>query len=122
MAKILISEPHPDVRRLLARMVLQLGHEPFLLDAPTPEAFLGADVFLVEPAAPIGAVLAKAAELIAPALPIVFVTVGAPSELDIDPVCQVVKPFRATQLGDAIDRALNRRRRGGCSQAPQACP
>jgi hypothetical protein len=122
MARILINETHPDVRDLLVRMVLQLGHEPLVLDIPTPERFLDAEVFLVEPAAPIGAVLAKAAELIAPSLPIVFVTVGAPAELDIDPAAQVIKPFTATQLGDAIDRALNRHRRDGCPPARGACP
>lgn len=111
MARIVISEPHSDVRTLIARMVLQLGHEPIVLDAPTPEQFLGADLFLVEPAAPIGAILAKAADLIRPDMPIVYVSVEPPPELDIEPAAHVMKPFTSEQLRDAIDRALDRRRR-----------
>jgi hypothetical protein len=106
MARILISEPHEDVRNLLCRMVTDLGHEALVMDVPTPERFLQADLFLVEPAAPIGAVLAKAAHLIRPGLPIVFVSVEPPPELDIEPAGHVMKPFTATQLSDAIDRAL----------------
>ncbi len=92
-------------------MVLQLGHEPVVLDAPTPEQFLGADLFLVEPAAPIGAVLAKAANLIRPDMPVVFVSVEAPPELDVEPAAHVMKPFTSEQLREAIDRALAPRRR-----------
>jgi len=111
MARIVISEPHTDVRTLIARMVLQLGHEPILLDAPTPEQFLGADLFLVEPAAPIGAILAKAAKLIRPEMPIVFVSVEPPPELDVEPVAHIMKPFTTAQLREAIDCALTPRRR-----------
>ena len=106
MARILISEPHEDVRNLLCRMVTDLGHEALVMDVPTPERFLQADLFLVEPAAPIGAVLAKAAHLIRPGLPIVFVSVEPPPELDLEPAGHVMKPFTASQLGDVIDRAL----------------
>lgn len=76
------------------------------MDVPTPERFMRADAFLVEPAAPIGAVLAKAAHLIRPELPIVFVSVEPPPELDVQPAGHVMKPFTAVQLRDAIDRAL----------------
>ncbi len=106
MARIIISEPHADVRALVARMVLQLGHEPIVLRTPMPEQFLGADLFLVEPADPIGAVLVKAASLIAPEMPIVFVSVEAPPELDVEPAAHVMKPFTGEQLRGAIDRAL----------------
>jgi CheY-like chemotaxis protein len=109
MAQILINEPHDDVRRLIVRMVSDLGHEPLVLDVPTPERFLHADVLLVEPAAPLGAVLAKAAQLIRPDLPIVFLSVEPPPELDLEPVAHLMKPFTATQLGDALDRALSAR-------------
>jgi two-component SAPR family response regulator len=108
MARILISEPHEDVRKLLVRMVTDLGHEPLVMDVPTPERFLRADLFLVEPAAPVGAVLAKAAHLIRPEMPIVFVSVEPPPELDVEPVGHVMKPFTSVQLRDAIDRALGR--------------
>jgi hypothetical protein len=93
-------------------MVTDLGHEALVMDMPTPERFLTADMFLVEPAAPIGAVLAKAAHLIRPGLPIVFVSVEPPPELDIEPAGHVMKPFTSTQLSDAIDRALRASRNG----------
>jgi DNA-binding NtrC family response regulator len=109
MARILISEPHEQVRLLLARVVTRLGHEPAIAMAPTPHCFESVDVFMVEPAAPIGAVLAKAARLIDPALPIVCVSVAAPPEIDVEFAACVVKPFTPEQLRDAIERALAKR-------------
>lgn len=92
-------------------MVLQLGHEPIVLNTPMPEQFIGADLFLVEPSDPIGAVLVKAADLIRPDMPIVFVSVEPPPELDVEPAAHVMKPFTSEQLREAIDRALAPRHR-----------
>jgi DNA-binding NtrC family response regulator len=114
MARILISESHDDVRRLLERMVLRLGHEPVAVRAPTPQQLTSADVFLVEPAAPIGAVLAQAAHLIDPTLPLICASVTAPppelAELGISFTATLVKPFTLDQLAAAIERALCARR------------
>ncbi len=110
MARILISEPHDDVRRMLERMVRRLGHEPIAVRAPTPRQLTSADVFVVEPAAPIGAVLAQAAHLIDSSLPLVCASVsGVPAELGelgIVFTAALLKPFTAEQLGAAIDQAL----------------
>ena len=106
MARILISEPHADVRMLLARMVFHLGHEALILDVPTPERFMHSEVFLVETADPIGAVLAKAANIIRPELPIVFLSAESPPDLDLEPVAYLMKPFTVSQLGGAVERAL----------------
>ncbi len=115
MARILISEPHEDVRRLLERMVARLGHEPVAVGGPTPHQLtsadvFGADVFIVEPAAPIGAALARAARLIDPLLPLICASVAAPppelTELGIVFAAALLKPFTLEQLGEAIDRAL----------------
>lgn len=110
MARILISEPHDDVRRLLERMVRRMGHEPVAVRVPTPQQLTSADVFVVEPAAPIGAVLAQAAHIVDPSLPLVCASVsGVPAELGklgIVFTAALVKPFAAEQLGAAIDRAL----------------
>lgn len=117
MARILISEPHEDVRRLLQRMVLRLGHEPIATVAPAPEQLRGADLFLIEPAAPIGAVLAQAAHLIDPAMPLICVSVEPPPPelLDLGIAFDTVlfKPFTLEQLRTAIERALNRHRPDG---------
>jgi len=112
MARILISEPHEDVRRLLERMVARLGHEPVAVGAPTTQQLTSADadVFIVEPAAPIGAVLARAARLIDPSLPLICASVAAPppelADLGIVFAAALLKPFTLEQLGEAIDMAL----------------
>lgn len=117
MAQILISESHEDVRRLLKRMVTRLGHEPVIVGIPAPGQLQSADVLVVEPAAPVGAVLAQAAHLANPALPIICASVTAPPhELGLEFVAALVKPFTAEQLSAAIDRALSTRPAGSSAQ------
>jgi CheY-like chemotaxis protein len=110
MARILISEPHDDVRRLLERMVARLGHEPIVVRVPAPQHLTSADVLLVEPASPVGAVLAQAASIANPSLPLVCASVAAAppelAELGVAFAACLVKPFTLRQLGAAIDRAL----------------
>ncbi|MGH2910855.1 MAG: hypothetical protein ACRDJ3_00095 [Solirubrobacteraceae bacterium] len=110
MARILISESHEDVRRLLERMVTRLGHEPILARVPAPEQLQSADVLVVEPAAATGAVLAQAACIVNPRLPMICASVAAPPsellELGVEFAAALVKPFTANQLDDAIRKAL----------------
>jgi hypothetical protein len=110
MAQILISESHDDVRRLLERMVTRLGHEPVLVKVPVPAQLQSADVLVVEPAAPTGAVLAQAACIVNPALPLICASVTGPppelTELGVEFAASLVKPFTIEQFGAAIDRAL----------------
>ena len=110
MARILISEPHDDVRRLLERMIARLGHEPFLVRAPTPAQLRSADILVVEPAAPAGAALTRAAHAANPMLPIICASVTAPplelAGLGVVFAANVVKPFTAAQLGAAVEQAL----------------
>lgn len=110
MAQILISESHDDVRRLLERMVARLGHEPVCVRVPAPTQLQSADVLVVEPAAPTGAVLAQAACIVNPALPLICASVTGPppelTELGVEFAASLVKPFTSEQLGAAIDRAL----------------
>jgi hypothetical protein len=76
----MISEPHPDVRRLLERMIVRAGDEP--------------------------AQLARAAS---PSLQIVCASVAVPSrELAeiVDFAGALVKPYTAEQLMAIIDQAL----------------
>jgi hypothetical protein len=110
MARILISESHDEVRRLLERMVTRLGHKPILIRVPVPQQLTFADVLVVEPAAPVGAVLAQAMCLINPSLPIICASVAAPppelAELGVVFAASLVKPFTLEQLGAAIEEAL----------------
>ncbi|HYM45981.1 MAG TPA: hypothetical protein VES65_07455 [Solirubrobacteraceae bacterium] len=95
-------------------MVARLGHEPIAVTAPTPQDLTGADVFVVEPAAPISMVLAQAAHLINPSLPLICASVTVPSpdlaELGVVFAACLVKPFTLEQLDRAIDQALLARR------------
>jgi len=124
MARILISEPHADVRRLLVRIVARLGHEPLAPLAPSPEQLRGADLFLIEPSAPIGAVLAQAAHLIDPAMPLVCVSVEPPPQdlldLGIEFAASLLKPFTLEELHDTIELALSRRRLDGSFRSQAA--
>ena len=119
MARILVSESHEDVRRLLVRMLTRLGHEPIVVTVPAPEQLLSADVLVVEPAAPIGAVLAQAARLVNPSLPLICASVEAPpaelAELGIVFAVSLVKPFTAEQLRAAIEQSLRNERGGGAA-------
>ncbi len=110
MARILICEPHEDVRRLLERMVARLGHEPICATIPTPEQLTSVDALVLEAAAPVGAVSAQAAALAVPELPLICASVAAPprdlADLDIQFAAYLVKPFTLEQLRVAIEQAL----------------
>jgi CheY-like chemotaxis protein len=110
MARILISESHEDVRRLLEQMVSRLGHEPVVVEIATPEALRSADAAVVEPAVVTGAVFAQAAHLADPSLPLICASVAAPppelAELGVVFTASLVKPFKLDQLRASIDLAL----------------
>jgi DNA-binding response OmpR family regulator len=112
MARILISESQQDVRKMLTRMVTRAGHEAITATVPAPEDFLGADVLVVEPASPLGAVLAQAATVLDPSLPLICASIAEPPaeliELGITFAATLLKPFTSEELGAAIDRALDR--------------
>jgi hypothetical protein len=94
---------------MLVRMLTRLGHEPIVVTVPAPEQLLSADVLLVEPASPVGIVLAQAAGLVKPSLPLICASVAAPpaelAELGVVFAASLAKPFTAEQLGAAIGRA-----------------
>jgi hypothetical protein len=100
---------------MLERMVSRLGHEPVAVRVPGPEDLQSADVFVLEPAAPIGATMAQAASLIDPSLPLICVSVAGPptelAELGVVFTASLVKPFTVEQLSGAIERALRVRPR-----------
>jgi hypothetical protein len=91
-------------------MLTRLGHEPILVTVPAPEQLLSADVLVLEPASPVGVVLAQAARLVNPSLPLICASVAGPpaelAELGVVFAASLVKPFTAEQLGAAINRSL----------------
>jgi DNA-binding NtrC family response regulator len=115
MARILISESHEDVRRLLVRMLTRLGHEPIVVKVPAPEHLLSAEAMIVEAAEPIGVVLAQTACLVNPSLPLICASVAGPpaelAELGVVFAASLVKPFTAAQLAAAIEQSLRSRQR-----------
>jgi hypothetical protein len=110
MAKILISEPHDAARWLLQRMLTRLNHEPIAVKIPSPEQLTHADIFILEPAAPVGAALAQAANIANPTLPLISASVTSPppelAQLGVLFTASLIKPFTIEQLRNAIDDTL----------------
>jgi len=106
MARILISEPHPDVCRLFERMVQRLGHEPVVVVTVTEDEVARADALLVETAAPSSAELAMHAARLRPGFPIVAASISPYATLTVRPAAHLVKPFSLDELRAALDAVL----------------
>jgi CheY-like chemotaxis protein len=106
VARILISEPHPDLRVLLEAIVRRAGHEPVghgeLTSDDAPE------LLILEPASADG--LAAAARLRSRLedLPIICTSILPPNAdtRALGPAAHLLKPFRLVELEDAISDAL----------------
>jgi hypothetical protein len=109
MALMLISEPNEIIRRLLEEMLTRLGHEPLLITMPTLERALNADLFIAEPKAAGGSILAQAVHIVNPSLPMICASVSIPPwelcELGIVFVDSLIVPFTLGQLRSAIELA-----------------
>jgi DNA-binding response OmpR family regulator len=107
MARILISEPHPDLTTLLEEVVRRAGHEPVghgeLTSDDAPE------LMILEPAS--ADRLAAAARLRSRLvdLPIICASVLPPSPKTraLGPAAHLLKPFRLVELEAAISGALS---------------
>jgi DNA-binding response OmpR family regulator len=106
MARILISEPHPDLRALLEAIVRRTGHEPVghgeLTENDAPA------VMILEPASADGLAAAAGLRRRLVDLPIICTSVFPPNAAtrDLRPVAYLVKPFRLGELEAAIVSAL----------------
>jgi CheY-like chemotaxis protein len=106
VARILIHEPHPDVRVLLAAVVRRAGHVPVghgeLTNDDAPE------LMILEPASADGlAAAAKLRRRLAD-LPIICTSIMPPNGATqaLTPVAYLLKPFPLDELRAAIGRAL----------------
>jgi CheY-like chemotaxis protein len=101
VARILIVEPHAEVRELLERVIVRLGHEA-VPSQPGELDLRGIDACVLEPAASSGDEVARA--LARAAVPTVCVSIWPPSDEleELEPVAYLLKPF---SLGD-LERAL----------------
>jgi CheY-like chemotaxis protein len=104
VARVLICEPHPEVRELLRRVVVRLGHEALLDDAE-----LGAvDAILLEPAHTPSVERARAFRAVDGDTPIVCASIELPDAgtRRLAPIAYLVKPFALPDLEHAVSRAV----------------
>jgi len=108
MARVLIAEPSADVRALLERSIVRLGHEPVVHDRRIGDDAEAADVLLLEPAFNGGLELARALRALHPDLPIVICSIFPPNPQlqELGPVAHVLKPFQRDALEDALTAAI----------------
>jgi len=109
--KILVFEPHAEVRALLGHVVERIGHEPLYpagrRGPVVPDD--GIDVLLLEPADP--AALAAAARMRAlnEELPIVCASIDPDSAKveSLRPLAYLLKPFGLEELEHALCAAVD---------------
>ena len=107
MARILVSEADPDVRRLLVMLIERLGHEPLVLDADVavpPRA----DLLLVEPQSHWCLDHARLVRAYFPELPVLALN-ALPDEagfLQRGPFGYLQKPFTVETMRVTVQGAL----------------
>ena len=108
MARILIFEPHGDIRTLLEIVVTRLGHEPVLPATPgIPGDELGAvDAAVIDPGEGDGLSIAR--QLRRKGVPVVFTSIfpAGPETLGLAPTAYLVKPFALYSLEQALAAAV----------------
>lgn len=104
MARVLVSEVDPDVRRLLVLLLERLGHVASVLrdDVVVPPR---ADVLLVDPIARVSLEHARLVRAFFPELPVLCLN-PIPADagfLGRGPTAYLPKPFAPEQLAAALD-------------------
>jgi hypothetical protein len=103
VARILILEPHSDVRDLMAYVVEDAGHEVVLGQEAAP-----VDAMLLEPTSPFVRRVARRVLAERPQTTVVCVSIGPPSTVSssLRPAVHVLKPFSLGELKQALADAL----------------
>jgi hypothetical protein len=111
VARVLICEPHPEVRELLCRIVVRLGHVPVLEDAQLGPV----DAILLEPAHPPSVERAAAFKAVDEETPVVCASIDLPNAgtRRLGPTAYLVKPFALPDVELALSRALEGRSENG---------
>jgi DNA-binding response OmpR family regulator len=106
MARVLISEPHPDCRALVELVVQRVGHDPVGPGELADGDDLG--LLILEPASAEGLAFAHQLRDRLEDLPIICTSVRPPSAATetLQPAAYLVKPFRLRELEDALTSAL----------------
>jgi DNA-binding response OmpR family regulator len=107
MARILIHEPHPDVRILFEAIVRRAGHDPVGHGELTRDE--APELMILEPASADGIAAAAKLRRRLEDLPIICTSIKPPTLATeaLHPVAHLVKPFRLGELEAAISHALN---------------
>ena len=110
MGRILIAEPHADVRSLFQFVVERLGHEPLTFASGAAADLPPVDAVIVEPAAPAGLAVAHELRARFPDLPIVCASIypAEPGALELAPIAYLEKPFGLSELEHVLQLALER--------------
>lgn len=105
MARVLISEPHDDIRALLELVVRRLGHDPVSFSGEAIEQ-IHVDAAVIEPGEADGLRLAQS--LRAQNVPVLFTSIYPPSDrlLELAPSAYLVKPFPLYALERSLEQAL----------------
>jgi hypothetical protein len=105
VARVLICEPHPEVRDLLSRIVSRMGHEPVLDDA----ALCGVEAIVLEPAHAPSVERAQAFRAASDGAPLICASIDLPNRgtRRLEPVAHLVKPFGLPEIEAALTLALD---------------
>ena len=104
MARVLICEPHPEVRDLLVLIVTGLGHE-----AVTDDAELGGvEAIVLEPAHAPSVERAQAFRALNGDVPVICASIELPNggTRRLEPVAHLMKPFALPDMKAALTTAL----------------
>src|SRR3954452_22118851 len=107
VARILIVEPHADIRALLEHVVRRLGHEPvvaewYRTDLPDVQAAV------IEPGDPHGIPFARMLRERGVAFVFASIFPAERESLELEPAAYFVKPFALNELESALETALER--------------
>ncbi len=109
--RILVLEPHAEVRALLGHVVERLGHQPVYPTGRRGEVLPegGVDVLLLEPADPAALSAAESLRDSREELPIVCASIHPDWEQveHLRPLAYLVKPFGLADLECALSAAID---------------
>jgi DNA-binding response OmpR family regulator len=108
MARILVAEPAPEVRGLVAHVVSRLGHEPVVFGEGGEDDPGEIDAAVLEPVFSEGLAAVLAIRARDRELPLVCASIQPRTTLvaALEPVAFVLKPFRLAELEEAIRAAV----------------
>jgi len=106
VARVLISEPHPDCRALLKLVVQRVNHNPIDSNKLFDVDDLG--LMILEPASAEGLAAANRLRCRLEDLPIICTSIRPPSAATetLRPAAYLLKPFRLAELEAAMRAAL----------------